>query len=156
MASRRLLRGEDALIDPPLNCSHTDAERGSDLIFFVSSRRRHTRYWRDWSSDVCSSDLAKSPAPARWRAMAPTRPSKRRRTTVAASPAALPRVRSTASNRRPVHPAVDALDVRPEWGGALQATADQSAQARERRRPAPFSATRSRLVGHGVQTGLEL
>src|SRR3712207_459620 len=22
-----------------------------------SSRRRHTRYWRDWSSDVCSSDL---------------------------------------------------------------------------------------------------
>src|SRR5947209_9259163 len=25
-------------------------------IFFFSSRRRHTRYWRDWSSDVCSSD----------------------------------------------------------------------------------------------------
>ena len=25
---------------------------------FFSSRRRHTRYWRDWSSDVCSSDLA--------------------------------------------------------------------------------------------------
>src|SRR3712207_4602476 len=29
-------------------------------FFFFSSRRRHTRYWRDWSSDVCSSDL---PAP---------------------------------------------------------------------------------------------
>src|SRR3712207_5579619 len=27
------------------------------IIFFFSSRRRHTRYWRDWSSDVCSSDL---------------------------------------------------------------------------------------------------
>src|SRR3712207_3201376 len=27
------------------------------LCFFFSSRRRHTRYWRDWSSDVCSSDL---------------------------------------------------------------------------------------------------
>src|SRR3712207_8677547 len=27
------------------------------LFFFFSSRRRHTRYWRDWSSDVCSSDL---------------------------------------------------------------------------------------------------
>src|SRR3712207_8419013 len=27
------------------------------LAFFFSSRRRHTRYWRDWSSDVCSSDL---------------------------------------------------------------------------------------------------
>src|SRR5690606_40077151 len=24
---------------------------------FVSSRRRHTRFSRDWSSDVCSSDL---------------------------------------------------------------------------------------------------
>src|SRR3712207_8622980 len=29
----------------------------SVFIFFFSSRRRHTRYWRDWSSDVCSSDL---------------------------------------------------------------------------------------------------
>src|SRR5438445_6477435 len=27
------------------------------FYFFFSSRRRHTRYWRDWSSDVCSSDL---------------------------------------------------------------------------------------------------
>src|SRR5882757_2146225 len=27
------------------------------FLFFFSSRRRHTRYWRDWSSDVCSSDL---------------------------------------------------------------------------------------------------
>src|SRR5699024_11683037 len=26
--------------------------------FFFSSRRRHTRSKRDWSSDVCSSDLA--------------------------------------------------------------------------------------------------
>src|SRR3712207_9425245 len=26
--------------------------------FFFSSRRRHTIYGRDWSSDVCSSDLA--------------------------------------------------------------------------------------------------
>src|SRR5699024_11581310 len=29
----------------------------SYLIFFFSSRRRHTRSKRDWSSDVCSSDL---------------------------------------------------------------------------------------------------
>src|SRR5699024_11263278 len=28
------------------------------LFFFFSSRRRHTRSKRDWSSDVCSSDLA--------------------------------------------------------------------------------------------------
>src|SRR5690554_7625251 len=26
-------------------------------LFFFSSRRRHTRCGRDWSSDVCSSDL---------------------------------------------------------------------------------------------------
>src|SRR5439155_6168942 len=26
-------------------------------VFFFSSRRRHTRWPRDWSSDVCSSDL---------------------------------------------------------------------------------------------------
>src|SRR2546429_7258059 len=29
------------------------------LLFFFSSRRRHTRCSRDWSSDVCSSDLAR-------------------------------------------------------------------------------------------------
>src|SRR5437764_1596471 len=38
------------------------------LLFFFSSRRRHTRYIGDWSSDVCSSDLA-----SRWpfRALSP-------------------------------------------------------------------------------------
>src|SRR6266850_3143969 len=29
------------------------------LVFFFSSRRRHTRLQGDWSSDVCSSDLAR-------------------------------------------------------------------------------------------------
>src|SRR5690606_39832267 len=29
-------------------------------FFFVSSRRRHTRFSRDWSSDVCSSDLPRN------------------------------------------------------------------------------------------------
>src|SRR5256886_7330210 len=28
-----------------------------DFVFFFSSRRRHTRFDCDWSSDVCSSDL---------------------------------------------------------------------------------------------------
>src|SRR2546429_2723806 len=36
---------------------------GVCLVFFFSSRRRHTRCSRDWSSDVCSSDLA-TPATA--------------------------------------------------------------------------------------------
>src|SRR3712207_1718434 len=31
--------------------------RRSESTLFFSSRRRRTRYWRDWSSDVCSSDL---------------------------------------------------------------------------------------------------
>src|SRR6266446_10464889 len=31
------------------------------VIFFFSSRRRHTRLQGDWSSDVCSSDLSRTP-----------------------------------------------------------------------------------------------
>src|SRR5690348_17884772 len=50
--------------------------------FFFSSRRRHTRWTGDWSSDVCSSDLpgtalllpAGRPAPARPAAPAEGRP----------------------------------------------------------------------------------
>src|SRR5699024_8183882 len=34
------------------------------FFFFFSSRRRHTRSKRDWSSDVCSSDLDHVDAPA--------------------------------------------------------------------------------------------
>src|SRR5256885_9850105 len=34
------------------------SEFGRLLFFFFSSRRRHTRLQGDWSSDVCSSDLA--------------------------------------------------------------------------------------------------
>src|SRR5207253_5541849 len=36
-------------------CERSGRLRGLD--FFFSSRRRHTRWPRDWSSDVCSSDL---------------------------------------------------------------------------------------------------
>src|SRR5690606_40328301 len=42
------------------------------LLFFFSSRRRHTRFSRDWSSDVCSSDLGERfelvVGERRWRA----------------------------------------------------------------------------------------
>src|SRR5688572_16900462 len=31
-----------------------------EISFFFSSRRRHTRFDCDWSSDVCSSDLVHS------------------------------------------------------------------------------------------------
>src|SRR2546421_9910326 len=42
---------------------------GSLFFFFFSSRRRHTRSDRDWSSDVCSSDLAPLDEPALRRLM---------------------------------------------------------------------------------------
>src|SRR5688572_32607430 len=34
------------------------------MFFFFSSRRRHTRFDCDWSSDVCSSDLNQESMPA--------------------------------------------------------------------------------------------
>src|SRR5206468_8188504 len=50
-----------------------------NFFFFFSSRRRHTRSDRDWSSDVCSSDLAArsclAPAPRR-RGSVPSRRSR--------------------------------------------------------------------------------
>src|SRR5256886_8646230 len=36
----------------------TDGKRQAVCFFFFSSRRRHTRFDCDWSSDVCSSDLS--------------------------------------------------------------------------------------------------
>src|SRR5256886_8512859 len=46
------------------------------LLFFFSSRRRHTRFDCDWSSDVCSSDLlARTPASAAGSAWSGTVPS---------------------------------------------------------------------------------
>src|SRR2546429_1770048 len=40
-------------------CFRRSPSWGADVLcfFFFSSRRRHTRCSRDWSSDVCSSDL---------------------------------------------------------------------------------------------------
>src|SRR2546430_12243441 len=40
------------------SCANTVTKQTVDLsCFFFSSRRRHTRFDCDWSSDVCSSDL---------------------------------------------------------------------------------------------------
>src|SRR5437764_3596803 len=55
--------------------------RASLVLFFFSSRRRHTRYIGDWSSDVCSSDLF------------PARSSLCRRAARARSPRSRPRSR---------------------------------------------------------------
>src|SRR5204863_1724453 len=40
-------------------------EKRVRMFFFFSSRRRHTRSLRDWSSDVCSSDLLCQTSPAK-------------------------------------------------------------------------------------------
>src|SRR5215204_2187045 len=49
-------------------------------FFFFSSRRRHTRSLCDWSSDVCSSDLAARDGPSGGsRARAPRQGDRRRR-----------------------------------------------------------------------------
>src|SRR5256886_12223701 len=58
--------------------SRAKSERGREAVhircgargvlhqfFFFSSRRRHTRFDCDWSSDVCSSDLMQPPRKAR-------------------------------------------------------------------------------------------
>src|SRR5690606_40736891 len=50
------------------------------LFFFFSSRRRHTRFSRDWSSDVCSSDLIQRlPLPGVLAAEMPVHPGNGRR-----------------------------------------------------------------------------
>src|SRR5690606_39392380 len=43
--------------DIPCPCNGELISNHIEPNFFFSSRRRHTRFSRDWSSDVCSSDL---------------------------------------------------------------------------------------------------
>src|SRR5690242_21507883 len=76
------------------------------FFFFFSSRRRHTRLTCDWSSDVCSSDLASAarsarvrpsalplfpPSDLRFRRCPPLRVCHLRRRAAAALPAQAPR-----------------------------------------------------------------
>src|SRR5205814_7489283 len=55
------------------------------FFFFFSSRRRHTRCLSDWSSDVCSSDLA-SPPRLPSRSASVNGPPRGRRRRISASP----------------------------------------------------------------------
>src|SRR5207245_7642311 len=60
----------------------TDADGKSTTVllglFFFSSRRRHTRCYRDWSSDVCSSDLRRRPDTGKWTWPKPGKRNRRR------------------------------------------------------------------------------
>src|SRR6185369_17562639 len=44
---------------PTIRLKQTTSQHSK--TFFFSSRRRHTRFKCDWSSDVCSSDLCRTP-----------------------------------------------------------------------------------------------
>src|SRR6266511_4956483 len=50
-----------------------DCNKAHQELLFFSSRRRHTRFSRDWSSDVCSSDLLDQGDPRRPLAQLPER-----------------------------------------------------------------------------------
>src|SRR5436305_56664 len=72
-----------------------------NVVFFFSSRRRHTSCGRDWSSDVCSSDLDCTGVCNVARALLPAAP--------ALMPALVPLASMSASppsipHRHPLHP----------------------------------------------------
>src|SRR5687768_11825339 len=54
---RRGAGAERTIRRAPSPRNEADPDPSTRLRFFFSSRRRHTRCSRDWSSDVCSSDL---------------------------------------------------------------------------------------------------
>src|SRR5207302_4766369 len=74
------------------------------FCFFFSSRRRHTRFSRDWSSDVCSSDLrSRGGASCAGRACATRTSSRSRPRAPSASPLrTTPRTASSRSEERRV------------------------------------------------------
>src|SRR5437763_13917749 len=80
-------------------------------LFFFSSRRRHTRYIGDWSSDVCSSDLPVSSPTA--RSGTPRRP--RSSSSKATPPAARRRAAAIADSRRSEERRVG-KECRSGWG----------------------------------------
>src|SRR5206468_6720895 len=84
--------------------------------FFFSSRRRHTRSDRDWSSDVCSSDLSRLRV-----AVGPSNRARKRGTTATRSRLwQRPRRRSTRSEERRV-----GKECRSRWSAEHQKKKDQ-------------------------------
>src|SRR2546430_3949984 len=51
------MTAQSAKLNPPCLASKAWRAIYVHVFFFFSSRRRHTRFDCDWSSDVCSSDL---------------------------------------------------------------------------------------------------
>src|SRR5690349_22441769 len=74
------------------------------FFFFFSSRRRHTRSLRDWSSDVCSSDLLHS-VTAAFARMPPAEGGMSRPTNLSSGESTL-----RSSNRRKISVRISKLD----------------------------------------------
>src|SRR6266508_2604462 len=115
------------------------------LFFFFSSRRRHTRWPRDWSSDVCSSDLVENTGHAHHRIELEER--ERRRRIVEIDPAR-PALRLQLPRQRVrIHFEADCerrLRAHPRTDTAVSCTGDRLMQLE---RIAPPS-----LVTEGIET----
>src|SRR6266496_528184 len=102
------------------------------MFFFFSSRRRHTRSLRDWSSDVCSSDLGpRAGSAARGESLRPARGHERHEGGVDGVPG-----EARAEIRRSVTPRAR-LAVHAACGLWLAASCLAASCLTERPRPAP-------------------
>src|SRR5437764_528543 len=63
--SRQMTTSTTSIDIMGLQASYANLHTDQECDFFFSSRRRHTSYIGDWSSDVCSSDLWTSHSGAR-------------------------------------------------------------------------------------------
>src|SRR5207249_8850369 len=90
-------------------------------FFFFSSRRRHTRSKRDWSSDVCSSDLFKGRASRRRQSQ--SLPARR-----AASPPGTSALARRCGGRNPVRSTPAQLQT--EWSQPTHAPGGEAALGR--------------------------
>src|SRR6266496_3780223 len=108
------------------------------FFFFFSSRRRHTRSLRDWSSDVCSSDLAEAAPRRRRRAPRPLQG-------LGVQGAAL----SRAPRGRPDRP-VDA-SAAPRRGGVRRPPRRARDRAARERRLRPHAECRERAAPGGAE-----
>src|SRR5207245_3821823 len=101
----------------------TDRSRARRCVFFFSSRRLHTICYRDWSSDVCSSDLGSRRLES--ERSPPDRPYRRE------IPLCARRRTQPMRSRRPRAPGSDSPGPR---GSAPQASPRPYARSEERRR----------------------
>src|SRR5437868_7880718 len=120
------------------NCGLSLVLSSSSRSFFFSSRRRHTRSKRDWSSDVCSSDLINSRFAPGQKADAPRRDIPAARLSIYSQPhrsvslAAASRFRRV-SLAEPKRAPRSLIRVLPHWGRLTRPSNAGELYARRRR-----------------------